>query len=92
VKSYLAAYGKDFNPPGSINRKTWEEERQLRITSKASISIKVDKLNVQVNGNHAMAKFRQDYKAGGLAVSSHKTLDFAKVGEHWQIVKETVGN
>ncbi len=92
VKGYLAAYGKDFDPAGSLNRKAWEEERQQRITSKASISVKVDKLVVNINGNHAVAKFRQDYKAGGLAVSSHKTLDFAKVGEHWLIIKESVGN
>ena len=92
VKAYLAAYGKDFNPPGAVSRKTWEDERQLRITSKASISVKVDKLLVSVNGSHAVAKFRQDYKAGGLAVNSSKTLDFARVGERWQIVKETVGN
>jgi tetratricopeptide (TPR) repeat protein len=92
VKGYLAAYGKDFNPPGAMSRKSWEEERQLRISSKASISVKIDKLNVSINGNHAIAKFRQDYKAGGLAVNSSKTLDFARAGEHWQIVKETVGN
>jgi tetratricopeptide (TPR) repeat protein len=92
VKAYLASYGKDFDPPGNMSRKTWEEERQQRISGKASISVKIDKLSVSVNGNHAVAKFRQDYKAGGLAVSSHKTLDFAKVGDHWQIVKETVGN
>lgn len=92
VKGYLAAYGKDFDPAGSMSRKAWEEERQQRISSKASISVKVDKLAVSVNGNRAAAKFRQDYKAGGLAVSSRKTLDFAKVGEHWLIVKESVGN
>ena len=92
VKAYLGSYGKSFDPPGSMSRKDWEEERQQRITSKASISVKVDKLVVNINGNHAVAKFRQDYKAGGLAVSSHKTLDFAKVGEHWLIIKESVGN
>jgi ketosteroid isomerase-like protein len=92
VKSYLAAYGKDFDTPGSIGRKAWEEERTQRILGKSTISVKVDKLVVSVNGARASAKFRQDYKAGGLAVTSHKTLDFAKVGERWQIVKETVGN
>jgi tetratricopeptide (TPR) repeat protein len=92
VKAYLAAYGKDFDPPGSMGRKAWEEERQQRISSKASITVKVEKLNVNVNGTRAVAKFLQDYKAGGLAVSSHKTLDFSKVGDRWQIVKETVGN
>ncbi|RFO98861.1 DUF4440 domain-containing protein [Rhodoferax lacus] len=92
VNGYLAAYGKDFNPPGNQSRKSWEEERQLRISSKASISVRVDKLRVSVNGSHATAKFRQDYKAGGLAVNSSKTLDFTKVGDRWHIVKETVGN
>ena len=92
VKAYLASYGKDFDTPGSMSRKAWEEERQQRIASKASITVKVDKLSVSINGTHAVAKFLQDYKAGGLAVSSHKTLDFTKVGDHWQIVKETVGN
>jgi ketosteroid isomerase-like protein len=92
VKAYLAAYGKDFDPPGSATRKAWEEERQQRIASKASITVKVDKLSVSVNGTHAVAKFLQDYKAGGLAVSSRKSLDFDKVGDRWQIVKETVGN
>jgi Flp pilus assembly protein TadD/ketosteroid isomerase-like protein len=92
VKAYLAAYGKDFTPPGSLGRKAWEEERQQRISSKASISVKVDKLSVSVSGSRAAAKFRQDYKAGGLAVNSSKTLELAKVGEQWLITKETVGN
>ncbi len=94
VKAYLASYGKDFDTPGSMSRKAWEAERQQRIASKASITVKIDNLSVSVsvNGKHAVAKFLKYYKAGGLAVSSHKTLEFAKVGERWQIVKETVGN
>ncbi len=89
VKGYLAAYGKEFDPPGSMSRTAWEDERRQRITSKSSISVKLDNLNVTVNGNKATAKFRQDYKAGGLAVSSRKTLDLVKTGERWQIVKES---
>jgi ketosteroid isomerase-like protein len=81
MKAYLASYGTDFDPPGSMSRKAWEVERTQRIAGKASISVKIDKLSVHVNGSHAVAKFRQDYKAGGLAVSSHKSLDFAKVGD-----------
>lgn len=92
VKAYLAAYGKDFKPPSGMSRKSWEEERQLRISSKASISVKVDKLAINVSDNRAQARFRQDYKAGGLAVKSSKTLEFARIGGRWLIVKETVGN
>jgi tetratricopeptide (TPR) repeat protein len=91
VKSYLAAYGKEFVPPGGANRLGWETERKVRISSKSSISVKLEGLSVAVNGGKATAKFRQDYKAGGLAVSSHKTLDLVKNGERWQIVRESTG-
>ena len=92
VKAYLASHGKTFDPPGTMGRKAWEEERTQRITGKSSISVKVDNLSVNLTGNQAKAKFRQDYKAGGLAVSSHKVLEFAKEGDRWLIVKETVAN
>ena len=91
VKAYLAAYGKDFDPPGSLNRNAWEEERRQRISSKTKITVKLENLSVTVNNNTAVAKFRQDYKANGLAVSSRKTLDLVKTGDRWQIVKESTG-
>lgn len=91
VKGYLASYGKEFDPPGNTSRSEWESERKSRITSKASISVKLEGLSVAVNGNKATAKFRQDYRAGGLAVSSRKTLDLVKNGDRWQIVRESTG-
>lgn len=92
VKSYLASYGKEFAPPGSMSRAQWEAERKQRIGSKSSISIKLENLNVTVNGSKATAKFRQDYRASGLAVSSRKTLELIKSGDRWQIVKESTGS
>jgi ketosteroid isomerase-like protein len=92
VKAYLASYGKDFTPPGGMGRNAWEEERKARINGKANISVKLENLNVSVNGSKATAKFRQDYKAGGLSVQSRKTLDLIKSGDRWHIVKESVGN
>jgi tetratricopeptide (TPR) repeat protein len=92
VKGYLAAYGKDFVPPGKMSRSTWEDERRQRITSKSAISVKLENLQVSVNGNKAVAKFRQDYRANGLQVTSRKTLDLMKSGERWLIVKESTGN
>lgn len=92
VKSYLASYGKEFDPPGSMSRSAWEEERKQRIVGKSKISVGLENLNVVVNGNKATAKFRQDYKAGELAVSSRKTLELVKNGDRWHIVKESTGN
>ena len=91
MSGYLGAYGKDFNPPGKQSRNAWEEERRKRITGKSSISVKLEGLTVSVNGDKAMAKFRQDYKADTLAVSSRKTLDLVKTGARWLIVKESTG-
>ena len=91
VKSYLGAYGKEFNPPGAQSRGVWEADRRTKITSKSKIDVKIENLAVAVNGDKAVARFRQDYRAGALAVSSRKTLELAKKGERWHIVKETVG-
>ena len=92
MAAYLSAYGKDFDPPGNETRSAWEDDRRKRITGKSSISVKLDNLAVTVDGNKAVAKFRQDYRADALSVSSRKTLDLQRVGERWLIVKESTGS
>lgn len=91
MATYLAAYGKDFDTPGKQSRKAWEEERRNRIVGKSRINVKLSNLSVAVKGNAATAKFKQDYSADALNVSSRKTLDLAKAGERWVIVKESTG-
>lgn len=91
VKAYLAAYGKEFDPPGRQSRGAWEADRRIRITTKSKIEVKVEDLAVTVSGDKAVAKFHQSYKAGALAVTSRKTLNLVKKGDRWHIVKETVG-
>ena len=91
VKSYLAAYGKEFDPPGRQSRGAWEADRRVRITTKSKIEVNVEDLAVTVSGDKAVAKFHQGYKAGALAVTSRKTLNLVKKGDRWHIVKETVG-
>jgi hypothetical protein len=90
--SYLGAYSKEFTPPGKQSRAAWEEDRRKRIVGKNSISVKLDNLDVTINGNKAVAKFRQQYRAGALSVSSRKTLQLLKTGDRWQITKESSGS
>jgi tetratricopeptide (TPR) repeat protein len=75
----------------SANRSQWEEERRLRIVYKTKIGVTLKNLVVTVNGNKAVAKFKQDYEADGLKVISLKTLELVKHSEHWQMVKESTG-
>ena len=88
---YLASYGQNFDTPGSQPRKVWESDRRNRIVGKSSISVKVSNLSINVQGSKATARFKQDYSADTLNVSSRKTLEMARVGDRWVIVKESTG-
>ena len=91
LRAYFNAYGRDFDPAGGASRSAWEAERRSRIEGKSKILVRLEGLQVVVNGNKATAKFRQDYRANGIAISSRKTLDLVKVGNNWKIVREAVG-
>jgi tetratricopeptide (TPR) repeat protein len=91
LKAYFNAYSNDFKPSGGASHSAWEAERRSRIEGKAKISVRIEGLQVAVNGNKATAKFRQDYRANGLAISSRKTLDLVKGADGWKIVREAVG-
>lgn len=91
MSAYLASYGANFNPPGKQARKAWEDERRARIVGKSRISVKLSNVAVSVQGNKATARFKQDYSADALNVSSRKTLDLAKVNDRWVIVREVSG-
>lgn len=91
MSGYLGAYGREFDPPGGLSRKDWEEERRARILGKSRISVKVSDLAIELNGNRAIARFRQAYSADTLNVTSRKTLELVKSGERWVIVREATG-
>jgi tetratricopeptide (TPR) repeat protein len=91
MDGYIGAYARDFDG-GKGNRKAWEQERRERINGKRSISVKISDLNVKIEGNKATARFRQDYRADSLNVSSGKRLDLVRNGNEWVIVKENSGS
>ena len=91
MTAYLGSYGSNFDAPGKQSRKAWEDDRRARIVGKSSITVKLSNLAVNVQGLRATAKFKQDYSADALNVSSRKTLELAKFGERWVIVRESTG-
>ncbi|MES2634629.1 MAG: tetratricopeptide repeat protein [Pseudomonadota bacterium] len=91
MNGYLGAYGKEFDPPGKLSRKAWEEERRSRIVGKSRIAVKLQDVTVSVKGTTAVAKFKQTYSADSLNVSSRKTLELVKAGDRWVIVRESTG-
>jgi tetratricopeptide (TPR) repeat protein len=91
MKNYLDSYTRDFIPTNKQSHAAWEAERKLRIMSKTHISVKLSNIVTTVNGVNATVKFKQDYKADGLATNSRKTLELVKSGDRWLISKEISG-
>lgn len=92
LNAYFRTYGQSAVPSGKQSRKAWEADRRARIQGKARISVKVHDLSVSVENGKAVARFRQDYKAGALQTNSRKTLELHKEQGKWVIVREAVGN
>jgi tetratricopeptide (TPR) repeat protein len=91
VRTYLASYAKDFDVPGGASRKTWEQERESRISKPGNIKVGISDMHVQIEGDQATVRFRQHYASATLNTGSSKTLVLALRGNRWLIQQERVG-
>ncbi len=89
VKTYLAYYAPEFHPPRGQSRHAWEAQREERIAGKGGrIAVTYDEPSIVVNGDRATVKFRQHYKAPGIATSANKTLTLVLSNGKWLIQDE----
>lgn len=88
VKGYLAAYAANFAVPGGRSRRQWEAQRRARIVGKSRIEVKVEALEISVDGNIAKARFQQHYRSNRLTETSTKTLTLVKTNQKWLIQQE----
>ncbi|PKO84283.1 MAG: DUF4440 domain-containing protein [Betaproteobacteria bacterium HGW-Betaproteobacteria-11] len=92
VKAYLAAYAGTFQTPGGIPRSAWETERRQRITKPGAISVSLENLRIEIKGDTAIARFRQNYQSGNLKTKSNKVLHLLRQNGQWLIEQERIGN
>jgi tetratricopeptide (TPR) repeat protein len=93
TKGYFNAYSNDFqSAKRGESRKTWMEERTLRITEKDNITVEIQSPQVAIANNTATVKFRQTYVAGSLKSEMRKTLVLTKQNGKWQIKQERASN
>ncbi|WP_372659041.1 tetratricopeptide repeat protein [Hydrogenophaga sp.] len=92
MSNYLGAYAPNFTPSGGQARKAWESDRRARIVPRSSITVDISDMTVDVKGDRATARFRQDYSSDNLNVTSRKTLEMVKSGNRWLIVSESTGS
>lgn len=91
VKAYLAAYSSDFVTPRGMSHERWAAERTERITSKQSITVKVEAPRVTLNGDQATVQFRQQFSSDKLRSTDQKTLMLIRRDGAWRIREERVG-
>lgn len=92
VPGYLSHYAPDFEPGKGLTRKAWAEERHARISGKGRIEVRIEKPQVEIDGNNATVRFHQIYVSDRLSASSRKTLLLSRQRNgKWQIRRETTG-
>lgn len=91
MAGYFASYTPDFKGQ-QPSRKAWEQERRERIEPRKRIKVELSQIQVNVNGDRAQVRFRQNYASDALDATSRKTLELVRgAGGKWQIRSESVG-
>lgn len=78
MKAYLAVCASDFRAARQAQSGEWERERHTRIVGKKDrIQLALEKIDIEVKGSIATAKFLQRYKVAQESIN--KTPKLARV-------------
>ena len=89
VAGYLGSYSPQFAPDGGVARSAWQQRRKAIIGKAADVSIELADVTVTVEGDRATTRFTQRYRSASYRDSVAKTIEWARVGGQWKIVRET---
>ncbi len=85
---YLVFYADDFSPDG-MSRRTWEQERRLRLTKPDWIRIGLSDFRVnKLSGQEARVELIQDYRASNYQDKTRKIMRMRQTPDGWRIVSE----
>lgn len=93
IGAYLGAYAPEFVAEGLPSRAAWEAQRKQRLSPKqGAISLVLNDVQVQRDGNTAVVQFEQKYAAKAYKDVLLKTLElrYAPVHKRWLITHERV--
>ncbi|MCB1906579.1 MAG: ankyrin repeat domain-containing protein [Rhodocyclaceae bacterium] len=88
VEAYLANYSRDFHPADGNSAEVWREQRRQRAGSPESFQVVLSDVNVEIDGERAIARFVQNYQTEGYKVVNSKRLDLVREPDGWRIVGE----
>ncbi|MDP2808947.1 MAG: TolC family outer membrane protein [Rhodocyclaceae bacterium] len=90
LQGYLDAYAQNFVPADGQSRDAWAGKRKRVVSSAGDIRLDIADLKIAArDASHAVATFRQTYRAAGYADVVLKTLEWEKLDGRWLIVRES---
>ncbi len=90
IESYLGSYSSHFLPDNQRSKKSWESQRRKKLETKDNISVRLENINVHVEGNKASEQFLQHFQSKSISDDTYKQLDLELENGHWLIVKEKI--
>lgn len=93
VDAYVSHYAENYSSSSSLSRQQWLEQRQVRLTNKAFITVRVSDFKVtDLDGQFAVT-FAQNYKSNTVDDTVTKRLVFTTQSGVWanaKIVDESI--
>lgn len=90
VTGYLDTYAPDFRPADGSTHDTWAAQRRDRLRNARGLTVRVERLDIRVDGDRATARFQQHYRAGSLDDKTTKRLVLVRGAGGWKIREEVV--
>ncbi|HJV28076.1 MAG TPA: ankyrin repeat domain-containing protein [Aromatoleum sp.] len=88
AEAYIGHYAASFRPADGSSVDAWRGQRRARLGAAHSIQVTVSDLQVKVDGAHAVAQFKQDYRSDSFKSLDHKILVLVPEGSDWRIAEE----
>ena len=83
VGAYVSHYADNYSSSRSITREQWLEQRQVRLTNKTFIKVKVSGFEIKDLGEQFSVTFDQHYQSNTVDDIVRKRLIFDKHGDNW---------
>ena len=90
VPRFLDSYASDFAPESPLSRQTWEERKRDQIRNKSHIDVRLSDLQIDLQGQQAVAQFHQSYQGDALQLQTRKELALVQQAGTWKIARESI--
>ena len=84
---HLSFYADKFAPEKPLDKASWLKQRKQTLAASTKAAVNLDALQVTCDGNKATATFKQTTAASN-GSSTKKALQFERINNTWQIVRE----